>query len=61
MTQEFGDAGDIFKWSLFLVLCNRVLTLVVGFLFLWVSLGCSCGRGAERGANFAICRTGERR
>ena len=61
MTQEFGDTGDIFKWSLFLVFSNRVLTLVVGFIFLWVYLGGSCGCRAEQGlrshATFRFRRT----
>lgn len=37
MTEPFGNDGEIFKFSLFLVLANRIISLSVAVLALGVS------------------------
>ncbi len=36
MTQPYGESGEFFTISLFLVLCNRLLTVVLAFGLLLV-------------------------
>lgn len=38
MSEPFGEEGEVFSYSLFLVLANRILTFCVAATFLWVSL-----------------------
>lgn len=37
MTRPFGEDGDSFKFSMFLVLCNRLVTCVLAVCCLLVS------------------------
>jgi len=37
MSEPFGQEGEVFSYSLFLVLANRILTFTVAATFLWVN------------------------
>ncbi len=37
MSEPFGREGEVFRFSLFLVLANRILTFSVAATFLWVT------------------------
>lgn len=60
MTRPFGDEGDLFKYSLFLVLCNRLVTCVLAVGCLLVRafltpinyLTCLCASGSWQPASF---------